>query len=412
MKIKKLLIIYSALILGFATFLISIVLSGNINVNAGTDWYLVNSYANCNSEYCWCPDDVYGCNVDVHSCPDGFTTLSNGLEVCNNPVLSKTIKGGEKITVDSLLSDFSCTNIQIDLNRPEDSAYQGYYGAATLKWSDLSSCNLSRYPVVKPADIDLEPKCAYKSTQARVQRDINDPWKENMTIDCGEEFRVGSFHDNTGKFANDTFMQVVGPNLNKVVANETIVETFYPGTYTLNVKTYIPSSSDYFEEEACMATATVVCNPEAKPQLPESDKHPSFTITKKVVGDGVYEVGELVSFDIEIKNTGDESLNVFPIRDRIDNRYLDLVSMRLISHNNLDITNRFIEDDADDNTIWGTEDLIDIDRLDPDQSFVIRATYKVEQPIRKTCNTVFANPDSLDEKNAQACIGTIISTDL
>ncbi len=51
--------------------------------------------------------------------------------------------------------------------------------------------------------------CKYTDTQARVQRDIHDPWKKEIEIREGESFNVGSFHDGTGVFASDTEIKIV-----------------------------------------------------------------------------------------------------------------------------------------------------------------------------------------------------------
>lgn len=81
--------------------------------------------------------------------------------------------------------------------------------------------------------------CQYGSTQARVQRNIYDPWKQYMEISLGESFRTGSFHDGTGQFAGDTYMFVTGPGFGypPTVGNETVVRPTVEGTYVLNVVT-------------------------------------------------------------------------------------------------------------------------------------------------------------------------------
>lgn len=100
--------------------------------------------------------------------------------------------------------------------------------------------------------------CSYGSTQARVQKDTNDAWKKDMTLNCGERFNVGSFHDNSGQFAGDTKLRVTGPSvffglmkLNHDFSNGQSIKATFPGTYRLKVTTNGQSGS------ACGEVATV-----------------------------------------------------------------------------------------------------------------------------------------------------------
>lgn len=95
-------------------------------------------------------------------------------------------------------------------------------------------------------------QCQYSSTQARVQPDISQPWKQSYTIDQGQRFNVGSFHNGTGQFASDTTLTVTGPNYSATFVNGQQVKTLNPGTYTLKVTTNGRTGS------ACEETATVI----------------------------------------------------------------------------------------------------------------------------------------------------------
>lgn len=99
--------------------------------------------------------------------------------------------------------------------------------------------------------------CPYGSTQARVQRNIDDPWKQQMDLSCGDKFNVGSFHDGTGQFATDTKLRVEGPRvlfvtrLNHDFSNGQSIRAWFPGKYTLFVTTEGKRGS------ACEQKATV-----------------------------------------------------------------------------------------------------------------------------------------------------------
>lgn len=87
-------------------------------------------------------------------------------------------------------------------------------------------------------NVTAQTTCQYGSTQARVQKDFSDPWKEVITIRRGETFNVGSFHDTTGQFASDTTLKVTNPQQNvRTYRNGSVVRALQVGLYTLNVKT-------------------------------------------------------------------------------------------------------------------------------------------------------------------------------
>lgn len=79
--------------------------------------------------------------------------------------------------------------------------------------------------------------CQYGSTQARVQRDITDPWKSDLTITRGQSFNVGGFHNHTGQFGHDVVIQVVGPNWANFYGNGQNVWPPFSGQYTVYVNT-------------------------------------------------------------------------------------------------------------------------------------------------------------------------------
>lgn len=104
-------------------------------------------------------------------------------------------------------------------------------------------------------------QCQYSSTQARVHKDISDPWKQHMTIGCDKTFEVASFHNETGVYATDTTLRLTGPNgYNKLVFNGQRLTVPDHGTYTLHVSTHNQYGNGCYET----ATVTVHC---PKPEI-------------------------------------------------------------------------------------------------------------------------------------------------
>lgn len=107
---------------------------------------------------------------------------------------------------------------------------------------------------VRP-DIVQAAACTYGSTQARVQNSITVPWAQTITVGCEKTFNVGSFHNATGQFADDTALQMTGPgNFNTYFRNGDTVRVHEPGTYTLRVTT------NNQDGPACTETATIQVN--------------------------------------------------------------------------------------------------------------------------------------------------------
>ncbi|MBN2015915.1 hypothetical protein JW766_03705, partial [Candidatus Dojkabacteria bacterium] len=142
--------------------------------------------------------------------------------------------------------------------QPEDVTHWTYYDTCS-GCQQLFRCDCDRQPPPPPG-------CPYTNTQARVQEDMYHHWMPEITINVGESFRVGSFHNGTGQFASDTRLEVAGPNgfsfscdaRNSGCNGQTIFNVTN-GTYTLTVRTYNPDGGLYPESE-CNATAHVFVN--------------------------------------------------------------------------------------------------------------------------------------------------------
>lgn len=80
--------------------------------------------------------------------------------------------------------------------------------------------------------------CSYDSTQARVQNNIRTPWSTSIQVGCERSFNVGSFHNGIDRFAEDTVLQVVGPqDFIAFYNNGDTVRVPRDGHYTLYVNT-------------------------------------------------------------------------------------------------------------------------------------------------------------------------------
>ncbi len=104
-------------------------------------------------------------------------------------------------------------------------------------------------------------QCAYGSTQARVQNNLQSPWAPNIAVGCERIFNVGSFHNGTGQFSNDTTLYVSGPGIGGYYANgQTVQIPSYvtQGNYSLNVTTTNQSGHACSEQ----ANVSFTCQPQ------------------------------------------------------------------------------------------------------------------------------------------------------
>lgn len=86
--------------------------------------------------------------------------------------------------------------------------------------------------------------CPYNSTQARVQKDLNDPWDRFKTINSGQQIRVGGFHDGTGLLAGDVRLNVTGPQNSTNIGNGSFITPASVGDYILHVTTILQTGTN------------------------------------------------------------------------------------------------------------------------------------------------------------------------
>ncbi|MBU0975593.1 MAG: hypothetical protein ABIE03_04495 [Patescibacteria group bacterium] len=165
-----------------------------------------------------------------------------------------------------------------------------------------------------------QDKCPYDSTQARVGKGTSGAWAASITLDEGDKFRIGSFHNDSGNFATDTNLILTDPAGSSVVdckgseegCNGTLVDAMLVGSYLLTVKTYVGDGSTFYPEPECndFAYAYVEVIPT------ESDFEVKKIDQKEAGGKpDTYVWGEEVKFNITVTNTGETVLGqVFPIK--------------------------------------------------------------------------------------------------
>ncbi len=409
-SIKKILTVYTILILAISAYVSIGLVQKDNNVDAATGWTRNASYPGCYEDHCEC-NNANGCDLYLHICEE-WGQHSKGGKICisPNPIKVKDMANGESVSLDSILAGIDCKYVQIDVNTPGHVPYAGDLGAITLGWTDWTVCGQQPPPEQPPQQPPENPAvCPYSSTQARVQRDISDPWKPNMSVDCGTSFRVGAFHDHTGEFAGDTQLQIVGPGFNQVLSNGGVVTTAAAGTYSVYATTRVAGTSSFYPEDACKALATVVCTQDVV-------ENPGYTLTKVATNAvGSYDIGAQVRFRIVLQNTGDTTLTTIRFRDSFDSRYLTFVSAFGTSPtvNNLNITNSLNTSVQDYMMILSNEDITTVlGDLAPGQSYSIDFTFNANRASHSTCNDVFAHPTGLTEKQARACVGIVLKTDL
>jgi len=414
-NVKKLLIIYSAIVLALGIFASSTLLYSGKDANAASGWNRIMANGSCDENTCTCPiQNVNGCKVDLHSCPDGLIN-----DRCYNFVGTRAnLNPGESVSVDSILSGMRCTYVQIDVNNPGEPSTWGYIGAVTLEWDDWSVCGEQpppppppEPPPPPPPPPDDKEECPYNSTQARVRLSATAGWSSSLEVDCGNSFLVGSFHNNDlNNFANDTVIRVISPeDQNSILGNNAVYQTSAFGTYDVTVVTMKPNSDRWYPDAECIATAQVICTQD----VPER----GFTIRKVATNDdGPYDIGDVVNFRVEIVNTGDETLTSIAYRDVFDNSFLSYVSVLAVSpaHPGGFNMTPYLARSVNGNitTLSNPDITAQLGDLAPGKLMYFDYTFVARSASNRACNDVFAKPEGMSEKQARDCVGIIISTDL
>jgi uncharacterized repeat protein (TIGR01451 family) len=406
-NVKKLLIIYSAIVIaaGIITSTALINKRNNSVEAAPAGWTAQGTTGQCNGDGCTCPAWATGgsCDVWLHNCPSGFDASGKCLI---NASKVASIPAGQYISWQSIVGGMSCTYVQIDVNRPGDTSWWDWYGAVKLAWTNFSSCG--QPPVNPPPPPPVEDKCPYTSTQARVQASVNSSWVKNLEVDCGSNFIVGSFHNATGAFANDTQIRIFNPgsgSVNARLGNGAQYQTSREGRYRVLAVTK-NKSGGYYSEAACRGEAYVTC----------TNVNPGFRITKVATNDnGPYDIGDTITFRVEITNTGNAALKSIAYHDYFDNRYMRFVSVTGVSPahpNGINMTSHFTTSVNGHITTFSSNDITaQMGDLPVGGTMHLDYVFTARSASSRVCNDVFAKPTGLSEKQARDCVGIILRTD-
>lgn len=138
-------------------------------------------------------------------------------------------------------------------------------------------------------------------------------------------------------------------------------------------------------------------------EIPE----PGIEIIKEVVydSDGVYYVGEEVTFRVRIRNTGDRAIYIIEFEDSYNKNRLDFVRVRN-AKNNTDITNAFndgVFGSIDENLgLMSHEDITlipGIENLEPGGEIVLEFDFIALVDTDRTCNDALIRVDLDGDKN-------------
>jgi hypothetical protein len=143
-----------------------------------------NASSSCSGPSVW----VYRCNPGQDM--NGIECRQNGSNV------------GGSATFASAFND-PCQLVQIDVFAAGQGPGSNPTDFVVWRGNNYGNCNVTPPPPPPPSG-----GCSYSSTQARVHRDVSQPWEQAITLTCGQSFETGSFHDGTGQFAGDTTLVV------------------------------------------------------------------------------------------------------------------------------------------------------------------------------------------------------------
>jgi len=416
-SIKKLLIIYSAIIVAVGIFSSSALFYKDRDVSAA-GWVVNGEVGNCLGSSCICTLQG-GCEVWRHVCRE---ERQSGICISSNPERLPDMAFGDNRSYSSFYSGLECAYIQIDVNYHGSDPSAADHGGVTFFWDDWSVCGEEPPPPPPPPGDDDEPPgpppddggegCPYDSTEARVRKNPGDTWLQSMELVCGESFYVGSFHNNNfTKFANDTVMRVTPPvGVDKYLGNNQIYQTSALGKYDVYVGTLIPGTDNkWYKEAECLGYANVICVEEAGAG--------GFRITKVATNEkGPYDLGAIVNFRVVIENTGDQTLNAIAYRDVFDSSYLEFVYVLAVSPSypgGFDMTPHLsVSKNGNITTLSNPDITSQLGDLGPGQLIYFDYTFRAKSASSRACNDAFAKPEGLSEKQARDCVGILISTDI
>lgn len=310
----------------FATLVIGFFVIALVNIPKVIDTEAeAQYYGTCNCDYA----ANLGCGICNYSVTADFNSYCQGLTNSTGQTHIAMCRTPNSITCEALTSGHVCMQYYTSGTWAGTYAYQHCGNPLFTPQSTTTTSNPTTNQTTNPttSTTSVPQGCPYGSTQARVQPNINIDWTRTLTINAGESFRIGSFHNATGQFASDTRIEVSGPNgfsyncnTSNSGCNGHTISGVIAGTYTVIVKTFTGSGS-FFSESECNARAIV----NVLAQQGQCD----IVVTKQVQNnDHDYEIGDTVLFDITIQNTGETVLEQVYFEDTYDPAYLQFVGIR------------------------------------------------------------------------------------
>lgn len=140
----------------------------------------------------------------------------------------------------------------------------------------------------------------------------------------------------------------------------------------------------------------------------------NFSIDKTLIGGGTYLIGDIATFIVTIRNTGNTTFTNISFRDQFDSTILRYTSG---SVSRLNAQGEVVANVSDLNTIvnhsngrFSIPNLAgtSLGVLAPGQSYQFNIRFTVNAPSANaaSCNTAFAQPTGLEERSDNACLNT------
>ncbi len=171
--------------------------------------------------------------------------------------------------------------------------------------------------------------------------------------------------------------------------NPTITPTNNPTPTLVPTGTIIPTATP-------RPTATVT---------PTIKLNPGYTIEKNILDpDTAYMAGEIVNFQIIIRNTGQTTFNVVKFRDVYNPARLQYYSSSASRNGVGGTTNVGFSVNGSTGVITHDDLTVTLGNLAPGQWYDLRFSFKALTQVSRTCNDAFTNPDSLGEISDNACL--------
>lgn len=151
-------------------------------------------------------------------------------------------------------------------------------------------------------------------------------------------------------------------------------------------------------------------------QPPVIVTNPNYTIDKVLEGRYEYIVGEIATFRIRIRNTGDTTLTNIKFRDVYSTTYLSFSGGSAVKSGGNSVDNILPHLTRNSNGILEIENILSsnvLGSLVPNGYIDVVLKFVTKAPINETCNFAYIDAPDLPEINDNACLGSKnINTDI